>query len=817
VNDAPPNRPNADVDRAPGAQPPGPATAAGVLLVALATLMFEVLLSRIFSVTMWYHYAFLAVSLAMFGLAGGALIVHAAQSRFASDPHRWLAMAALLFSLTTVLGVRGHLATSSLALALGADVELTMVLLTPAILWIPFVFGGVCIGLALTAFPAHVGRLYAADLAGAALACPAFVWTIAATDGPTMVFVTAAAAALAAVAFARRAGATALRRASAITAVVMVAAAAAHPALARRGYPLLRIVWSKNQAVAPVLEERWNSYSRIAVSGNPDVPHAPFGWGLSATLPPDARARELGLNIDGFAMTVLTGFDGDLRSVDHLKYDVTNFAHHIVDRARVLVLGVGGGRDLLSALAFDQRSVTGVEINETILEVVNGRFGDFTGRLARLPRVRIVNDDARSYATRTVERYDLVHASLTDTFTATTTGAFAFTENSLYTREAWRVFLRRLDDGGMLSFSRWYYDELPGEMYRLASLGAAALCDEGAARPRDHMAAVRRSGIGTLLVARRPLSAATIDRMRSAADRLQFELRLLPSSAAPPGARDPMLEALTDGCDAAALLAAYPLDITPPTDDRPFFFNMVRLRDALQWTLWERSPSAFNLKAALVLAVALTGSALLTAACIAYPLVGAPRGTRRRTAGLVAYFTCIGLGFMLIEISQMQRLTLFLGHPAFGLLAVLFTLLLAAGAGSWLTRIGRPRDARVALGALAGALVLFGVASPAVIEALQGAPTGVRIAAAVALLAPVGVLMGLPFPLGMRLAHERAPRLTPWLWGLNGAASVCGSALAFAIAMTAGTSRSFWTGGACYVLAMVAALMLQRSPASGRT
>src|SRR6185295_11229342 len=180
---------------------------------------------------------------------------------------------------------------------------------------------------------------------------------------------------------------------------------------------------------------------------------------------------------------------GDPEAVSHLKYDVTNVAHYLRPNSRVVVVGTGGGRDVLSALLFNQRQVTGVEINESIIDLVNRRFGDFTGHLDRDPRVQFVNDEARSYIARSPDRYDLIQISLIDTWAATAAGAFVLSENSLYTLEAWQTFLNHLEPNGVLTFSRWYFP-LPGQVYRLTSIATAALMDLGIKQPRDHIIVV---------------------------------------------------------------------------------------------------------------------------------------------------------------------------------------------------------------------------------------------------------------------------------------------------------------------------------------
>jgi predicted membrane-bound spermidine synthase len=790
----------------PESEPANRGTYLGIFLVALATVMFEILLTRIFSVTIWYHFAFVAVSVAMFGMTAGALVVYLAPRRFPTGRlGARLAGSALLFAVTAILAFWGHLGIPLRPEGSIGDVGLLVC--TYILFTVPFVFSGICVCLVLTRFPRRVSGLYAADLAGAALGCVVLRYALGITDGPTAVFLVALLATAGAYAFARGAAHRRLAKACSVLGSLLAVFVVANTLLTNWQMPLIRLRWVKGAVEGILLYEKWNSFSRITVTGRPDLPQSPTGWGLSPACPADLRVRELRLVIDGAATTRLIAFDGDLAEVEHLRYDVTNVAHHLRSGASVLAIGSGGGRDILSALVFRQKSVLGVEINEDITAALNGPFGDFTGHLDRIPHVRFVTDEARSYIARSTESFDIIQISLIDTWAATAAGAFVLTENSLYTVEAWQILLDHLTPGGILTVSRWYTGERPGEMYRLTTLAREALRRRGIATPRACLAIVRCDRVGTLLVSPQPLSGRDLDTLERVAGAMRFELVLTPRTAA-----DPVFATLASAEDIAPFLASFPLNISPPTDDSPFFFQMLRLRDVLRPGLTQQGVVTFNQKAVVVLGVLLATVLVLTFLCIAVPLLlTTGRTSLRGAAPHFVFFAAIGLGFMLIEVSQMQRLIVFLGHPTYGLSVVLFALLLSSGLGSYTT--GKATTSRAALGrlgALLVALVAFGAATPAVASACQSAATPVRIGVAVAVLFPLGFLMGMPFPLGMRAAAQRTAGLTPWLWGLNGAASVCASVLAVAIALSFGISASYWCGAASYFLAAAALVWASR-------
>jgi len=794
-------------------QAPSPRTYFGLFFVALATLMLEILLTRIFSVTMLYHFAFVALSLAMFGMTAGALAVYLLPGVFTPDKLRdRLALAALAFPVAIVLSFLTQL---SIPFRVHPSVvAIYAIIFTYAVISIPFVIGGIVVCLVLTGFPARVSRLYAADLIGAALGCVLLIPALGYSDGPTAVLWVAALGSLAAVVFARDASGRRYSRLATAIAAVLVLSAAGHTWLVWRGFPVLRILYVKGSFEARPTYEKWNSYSRVRVNVYREEPAAPQGWGLSPILPPTELVRQAQMDIDVGAGTVLTGYDGDPATLEHLKYDVTNIAYYLRPERRALVVGAGGGRDILSALAFGATSVTAVEINKDIIRTVNGRFGDYTGHLDRDPRVRFVNDEARSFIARSPDRFDLIQISLIDTWAATAAGAFVLSENSIYTREAWHTFLDHLTDDGLLSVSRWYFRDRPAELYRTTMLAVEALRARGVTEPRAHIAIVRNmqlanrraeipDGVGTLLVSRRPFTPQELDRLDAETARLKFDVPFSPRAAS-----DETYIRLTtlEGLD--AFLDAYPINISAPTDNSPFFFNMLRLRDVFNPELLDFGKQSHNMKAVATLAILLATVTVLTALCILLPLwLTRDRVTLSGAGPLFLFFIMVGLGFMLIETSQMQRLIIALGHPTYGLTVVLFALLLSSGAGSFLTS-GVTEGSAPTIGprrllATIAILAVFGFITPAVVRWIEPMTTFVRISVATALLFPAGLMMGMAFPLGMKLAARRANELTPWFWGLNGAASVLASVVSVCISLTWSISAAFWTGWLCYAVAFI--------------
>jgi SAM-dependent methyltransferase len=791
----------------------------GLFVITLTTLMYEIALTRIFSVTMWYHFAFVAISVALFGMTIGALLVYLLPHRFRdADVKRHLWRSSLFFSVSLAVCFVTQLAVPFSPH--GTLVGLWSILVTCVVISIPFVFSGIVVCLALTRFPARVNRLYAADLIGAAIGCVLLVVLLSRLDGPSSVIVVGALAGLGALAFASDAGSRRGVRVAAVVVVLLGGFGALNGYLHSRGNPFLRIIWAKEAPDVKHKYEKWNAFSRVTVDGFENVPQPPAGYGYSTKLPGDIRVNQLGMVIDSTAGTMLTRYTGNPAETDFLRYDITNLAHWAKPHGDVLVIGVGGGRDILSALEFDQKSVTGVEINGNILNVTNGVYGDFTGHLDRNPRVKFVNDEARSYLARTDRKYDIIQISLIDTWAATSAGAYALSENSLYTTDAWKIFFDRLKPGGVLSVSRWYelsYRQKPLETYRTAALAAQTLKERGVANPRDHIliyhgpeysVGLNNVNTATILVSPQPFSPATSATIAREAQRLEFTPVLTRQEAI-----DPHFAALASPGGPGRAVNDFPEDISPPSDNRPFFFQMANIDTFLRGGGFRDD---FATRPVLVLGMLALTVLGLAIGCIVVPLLLTTKRTAHRgMRPYYIYFAGIGLGFLLIEVSQLQRLSIFLGHPIYALTVVLFSVLFFSGLGSMVTerviRADRPTSMVAPLVVLLAAVAAFGILTPAVVHSMDNATTPVRIATAIGLLAPLSFLMGMPFAIGMRAAASRPNAPTAFLWGINGATSVCASVFGMVIALFFGIAAAFWCGFVAYAIATASIAVIARS------
>jgi hypothetical protein len=805
-----------------------PLTYAGLFVVTLSTLAYEIVLTRIFSVTMWYHFAFVAISVALFGTTAGALIVHLRPERFTDDKvKRQMAKYALAYAASISVAFAGQLA---LPFRIEANAgAMASVVLTCVLISVPFVCAGVVVCLALTRFGDEVNRLYAADLIGAGLGCLGLVVAFNYFDGPSLVILVASVAALGGLLLAIDAGSRGWQVLGVlITAFLLLGAFGNRVAHERGGNAPIKILYTKDQRDTTHLSDRWNAFSRLTVDGNPNATQRPFGNGLSTEMPEDTAVHQLNIVIDSTAGTVMTRYTGDPDETDFLRYDISNLVYDALEPDGIdhaAVIGVGGGRDVLSALEYGADNVTGIEINGNMLDLLNDEYGEFTGHLDRDPRVNFANDEARSFLTRSDDEFDAIQISLIDTWAATGAGAFALSENSLYTTEAWDTFLDKLQPDGILSVSRWFKHENPEplEVLRTTALAAETLRDRGVENPRDHILIFEGPGappygatVGTILVSPEPYSQDVLDTVTERAEELRFEPVLTPDFAMD---EFPFADlVLPDG--QGPRVSEIDADISPPTDNRPFFFQMAEVGTVIKGLTGDDVGSKQVFRPVITLAALGFAVLLIAGICIGGPLVQIGRRTTHRgRVPYYLYFCGIGLGFLMVEISQMMRLSTFLGHPTYSLTVVLFTVLLFSGLGSMVVgrfaTLDRPRTLLVPLIALLGLAVVFGLLTPQLIEQLADQTRTVRIGAAVGLLAPLAFLMGMPFSLGMRMASTDETSPTAFLWGINGAMSVVSSVFATVIALFFGIYIAFSTGVLAYVLATVSMwVLIRRLPAT---
>ena len=789
-----------------------------VLLVSAATLLFEIALTRIFAVTQGYHFAFLAISLALlgFGASGTALALFPALA--SRDIRPMVAGAGVLFAVTSTGGmyVINVLPFDAYTL-LWEPSQLAYLALYYLALAVPFFFAGSIVGACLAKHPSRAGVLYGANLVGAGIGCLLSVVFPVIVGAAGSVVVAGVIALVGAAAMAGRE----LRRPAwlvpGVLAVVAVAAAVVLGVTELRLSPYKAVSQALRHEGASKAWSRWNAFSLVEVIESGSIHAAPgLSFAYQGVLPPQTA-----LAVDGDNLSPMSAVPPE--RADFTEYLPTSLVYRLSDRPNALVIEPGGGLDVLTALRNGAESVTAVISNPLVVEAVGERFADHAANILGRPGVTVVDEGARSYLRRTDERFDVIQVSLADSFRPVLAGAYGVSENYLYTVEAFESYYRRLAPGGFLSVTRWAQTP-PSEGVRVVSVAVEALERLGV-EPADQMAVIRSLQTITLIVKRSPLDDADIDTVRGFADSLQYDLVYHPGieasdlnrfSVHPAPIYHDTVAAILDVDAREPLYDDYSHDISPVRDDRPFYFHLFRwsqtpeILGSLGRTFQPFGGAGFLIVlGSLVVAVA--------AACvfILLPLLfrhnrtdDVARGAGVRRLWPFVYFAGLGLGFLWVEIPLLQRFILYLDQPTYAFATVLFGILVWSGVGSLASDRLRVSMA-AAVSAVAALSVLYALGLPLLFDATLGLPLAGRLALSVVLLAPLGMAMGVPFPRAIRLLGEQAPVLVPWAWAVNGSTSVVSAILATVLALSFGFTWVILGGAAAYLAAAVAAQVLQ--------
>jgi hypothetical protein len=760
----------------------------------MATLLMELSLTRIFSVVFYYHLAFLAISIALFGLGAGGVFSYVVATWKAPLYTKLGRLSAVnsflvLLALTVILAQGGSLTNWNLAL----------IYFTTAL---PFFVSGTIVSLAVSETMERIDRVYFYDLLGAAGGCLLLIPLLNQFGGPCTVIAAAVCFAVAAAIWHSLAGSVTGRAGSVALALALVSFLTYN-----EKHPVIDIHYAKGHKLQNELWSKWNSISRIAVSRQPD------GSGI--------------IFIDADASTGIAHFDFDhLTPQQHrdLLEQGTALPYVVRPGAKALIIGPGGGWDVSRALASGSHDITAVEINDIIATtVMREKFAFMSGGLYLRPDVHVHVEDGRSFVRRSTDKFQVIQATLVDTWASTAAGAFALSENNLYTTDAFRDYLSHLTADGMVCFTRWGF-EPPRESLRLVSLAMAALDQLGETQPWRHVIVGRDGSVqgfgakDTVLVSRKPLGEAEIDRARSLFAAAHMEAVYLPGSEVRNQFHDLLLSP-----NPAEYQRNYTFDITPVSDNRPFFFYTVQPRDLWNFvkTASRESEDYKAVNKALPLLFGLLAVSLVATALILVmpPLV---LGTRLpRHPGVIRfllYFLFIGTGYILIEVGLIQKFVLFLGHPTYALTVVIFSLLTSSGLGSFASRrlLGSDEGRLIkALGCVALLAALLAFLVSGLLSSLVWMPLAFKIVLTVALLTPLGFVMGMPFPTALRrLERMHAPSVR-WAWSLNAAASVMGSVGALVCGIYLGLIQTLVIGGLFYLaaLAVVARVSTTEIPA----
>lgn len=783
----------------------------GIFLTSVASLTLEISLTRLLSVAQGYHFAFMVVSMALLGYGASGSFLSSFPFLLRRESSRTLELASWLFSLSTITAyLLSNLIPFDLARLSWDRWQILYVFLYYLAFSVPFFFSGLAISLALTRWNAQPGKLYGADLTGASLGCLIVFALFPIFGGPgTMVF-SCLLSGLASIVFGWGHSSQAIFRGAWICFLVLLLCWP--PSfLSQRLSPYKPLSAALLFPGARLLETHWNAFSRVDVLMSPAARTAP---GLSLQyldpLPP-----QLGLTVDANHLNAITqarGEPGESENLRFIDFLPSSFPYQLLTPGRVLIFEPGGGLEVLTALRHHTKEIVIVEANPIIGDLLQGNFREFSGGLYNRKETKFVLGDGRSFVRGKPPPFDLIVFPLGESLGASAAGISSLQEDYLLTTEAFQDYWGALKPGGFIAATLYLLPPPRGEL-RLIAVVSEALRRSGKS-PGDHLLVFRSWSTITLLIKKGPVVVQESNALKSFCRQLRFDLVYYPGMGE--GEADvynrfgtPLyfsgVQKVLSG--RKEFLAKYPFDLSPTTDDRPFFhhyFKWTHLGEIYRQT-GEKWPilleGGYLVPVVFFLALALSFFFILAPLLFSARKEAKPGLPGNRRFSWLLYFITLGLGFMFVEISLMQKFILFLGHPVYSIAIVLFSLLIFAGAGSRLSTRLNPRalrGLRLVLPMIAGLLLVYAFLLPQVLAFFQGHSTFSRQALTVLFIAPLGMFMGMPFPLAIRLLGLQEPSFIPWAWCANGCASVLGAILPVIIALALGFQTVFFLAALLY-------------------
>jgi len=746
----------------------------GIFLISSSGLMLEVTLTRIFSATIWYHYAFIAISVALFGWGLGGFFLHILKEKgiLKSTPSS-LAISSLLFSF-------------SIPIFLGIIIRLPA---TPKYLYlyfitslIPFFLAGITLAQAFDIFRELTGKLYFADLIGASIGALGITLILGVLGGESTALFVGALPGAASLAFSTHRGdfwrtkTFFLGITSILAITLLIIFNSEFGILTIRSAPAKGLYQHmESDPKLHIVFTRWNSYSRIDGVEGVEPPHI---------------AR---IYIDSDAWTNVVGWDGRVESItEEAKRWFRYLPFHFEKEPKALIIGPGGGVDVLLALVAGSKQVTAVELNPIIVDFVR-HYGEKAGNIYNNHNVNLVLDEGRNFISRSREKYDVISLSFVDSWASVSSGGLALSENYLYTTEAFHEYFEHLTDGGLLVFIRW-----PVDAPRLISNSISMMRGYGISveKTGDHVAIL----LGNNPIKGDPSQMIFMLKKTPFTKEESLKIKNLSSEYSPihipyVTSSSPYKELFGGKISPNEFYSYFDQKVDPVRDDSPFYFA---------------NEKPYGIPAYLVQLLLIPVFATL----LFFALSTTYSDEIKKTRGilLLIYFIALGLGFMFVEISMLQKFILLLGHPIFALSVILFSLLVSGGIGSFLS--GRFEEKALPRRIFVVCLFIFlistayAVVLPYLIQAFLPFSIETRIAVTFILLFPLGILMGMPFPLGIRVVGNLLKTGVPFYWGLNGIMSVFGSISAVIIGVGLGFTFATLAGGASYLLAAICAIAL---------
>lgn len=768
-----------------------------VFLIGMSIIILEIGLTRVFSIALWHHFAFLSISIALFGLGVSGVFLTVRPQVLKQNFYKTLVNFAWLLSLSNLTAFFIFTRLNLDVRDLGNPVNLIKFVIFYLFLALPFFCGGCVMSAVISRKSEIVQKLYFFDLIGAGTGCIIVVFLISYLGGQGIIIISSLFSSLAAVVASRALPQAEARRKSFAIILFMIGLALIIP-VAKWVFPIplppdKALNHYMKEKGSKIIFSQWNSFSRIDVF----YPVPQYTWGLSENFR-GKMPEQIGITIDGDGFTSVVNYNGNWKDLTFPHWTLGSMVHLLNKGGKTLIIGAGGGIDVLSSRSFGTKEIDAVEINPDIAKLPTEKYREFAGNLFSEPGIKMFVAEGRNFIKRNNQKYDLVYLPLVDSWAATYSGAYSLSENYLYTTEAFKDYLDHVNPEGFLSISRWeYVPQKPYQSLRICSLAMAA----AGVDMRKSVMVTGDGKLANIIIKKGELTPEEITTVLEFCKRGNFNVLYVP------GMKNDF-EMLLNQATTESFQRGYPLDISAVTDDRPFFYLTDRWRNFFFYlgnsiTRGLHFPVVFT-----IVLVVLVMSLVFTVIFILLPLKAKGIGDFSRKSSILymTYFSLLGLSFMFVEITLMTKLSLFLGHPTYALSVVLFSLLVFTGTGSLISSTVKFNAIKIlkidiSLLTIIGIIYYF-IMDKIFIHTLSSGAE-IRALITIALIAPLGICMGIPFPIGLRTLGKTNSSLIPWAWGVNGCASVLGSVMALIFAQGIG----FWNTLLCslffYIMSMV--------------
>ncbi len=772
----------------------------GVMLVSASALMLQITLTRVFSITQYHHFAFMVVSIAFLGFAASGTFLSIKSSLIEEETGRYLAELSMLYSASVILS---FILTQEIPfdpyMVVWDRNQLVNLMLYYMLLAVPFFISGLVVGLVIARIPRRVGEVYFYNMAGSGLGSIVVVYLafhLAIDDLTVVVSLTGL---LAALVFPGKKGWNRIRVAAVLLLITLLLV---QPFLEVKISPYKSLSRLLSIPGAKIIGTEWNPHSRVDLIESRGVRYLP---GLSLVYA-GAIPKQYGLTLDGGSPNAVTFYDGNISHLEYLSYMPSSLGYVLGERDRVLLINPRGGLGVLTALYHNSSLIKAVESNPSVIKLT--AESNISGGIYHHERVDVEVENARSFIKRSPQKYDLIVLSVTNDVLSSSTGLYSLSEDYLHTVQAFKDYINHLSGDGILLVTRWLQYP-PRELPRTVSIAVTALESDGVETPGNHMALLRGYSFFTLLVKKKPFTSEEADAVREFASKRFFDVVHLPDvslkevnrfNRLPKPVYHEITESILEKEERKRIYSEYLFDVSPSTDDKPFYSSFFRLDKILPLyrSMGEKWEPFFE-GGFLSLFVLLQGS-ILTLLLVLMPQLYYRRITLQvDKKAMILYFFLTGLGYMFMEISLIQRFILFLGQPFYSISFIAASLLISSGLGSLFSSRLDTKKLGIILFIIPFLLLTYLGVLSMVFNAFLGDTLLTRAVISFILLFPLGFVLGMPFPLAVRIADRINKRLVPWGWCSNLSASVLSPVLAATIAL-------YWGFTSVFVLAAISYL-----------